>query len=200
MQEKNIRPVEMAGRPFSRPHGQPEFLTFNLANVWGYIPPALDGIEEVLLQAQAAIRALTELKDYKNGYRNGDSPQVIDEIRNRAATILKDAGSKDDALKSAQLVDHVMKIAKHEHSQPDPALIIAGHSLVLDTLEKVAQHFSDMGLGGVAGEVKKLSTPLNLGPRRMRTQMAMNVLADAVVLKEPDSGIAPTPGPAVIPG
>ncbi len=80
---------------------------------------------------------MTELGDYKNGYGNNDTPQVIGEIRNRAATILKDAGSKDDTLKTAQLVDHVMKIAKHEHEEPDPQLIIAGHSLVpLDTLRE----------------------------------------------------------------
>ena len=184
MKEKDLRPVEMAGRPFSRTHGQPDFLTFNLARSWGYIPPALDGIDEVLLNAQAAVRALTELKDYKNGYRNNDTPQVIDEIRNRAAMILRDAGSKTDTLKTAQLVDHVMKIAKHEHSEPDPELIIAGHSLVLDTLEKVAGSFRDMGLGGVANEVKKLSAPLNLGPRRMQPQDAMAILSDAATIEE----------------
>ncbi len=37
MKEKDLRPVEMAGRPFSRPHGQPDFLTFNLARSWGTI-------------------------------------------------------------------------------------------------------------------------------------------------------------------
>ena len=192
MKEKDLRPVEMAGRPFSRPHGQPDFLTFNLARSWGYIPPALDGIDEVLLKSQAAVRALTELGDYKNGYRNNDSSQVIGEIRSRAATILKDADSKTDTLKTAQLVDHVMKIAKHEHTEPDPELIIAGHSLVLDTLENVAASFKDMGLGGVANEVKKLSAPLNLGPRRIQTQDAINILAEAATIGEPDQQAAPS--------
>ncbi len=54
-----------------------------------------------------------------------------------------------------------------------------------------------MGLGGVASEVKKLSAPLNLGPRRVQTQDALNILAEAAAIGEPEQQAAPQ-GPRLL--
>jgi hypothetical protein len=183
MHEKNLSPVYIAGRPSTRPHGHPEFLTFNLARGWGYIPPKLQGIDEILLQAQAAMRALDKLNLYKKGVRNIDSAQLLPEIRSRAATILEDARRKTDPLQTAQFADQVLQLARHEHGAPDPQTILAGHSLVAGSWAQIAQSFDGFGLDGMADEVRKLSAPLRLGNRKLEKNEALTILSQAAGLE-----------------
>ncbi len=182
MQEKKLRPVDIADRPSTRPHGHPEFLTFNLARTWGYIPAQLEGIDETLLQAQATIRTLGKLDLYKKGFRNVDSPALLPDIRRRAHTILADAESKTDVLRRSQLTDHVIEIARHEQAMPDPQIVLAGHSLVIDSMARITEDLERFDLFELAHEMRNLTAPLRLGNRKLESANALAILSRAAGL------------------
>ena len=185
MQDQKLHPFDLAGRPSTRPQQNPAFLTFNLARSWGFVPPGLAGIDNTLLQAQAAVRALDEINQYRNGYQNVQSAQVFDEIRARAAPILADAATKTSPLYCAQVVEHGFKIAKHTDIVPDPRLIVAGYSLVGETLASVAASFKNLGLDHLSRETTKLAANTNLGNRRLPVDDAVALIKSKVDAKAP---------------
>lgn len=181
MGEQNIDTIDMSGRPSTRPHGHPEFLTFNLAEQWGYIPDEQQGIENTCLKVQAAIRAASEIEGYVNGYENSLSAENMTELRIRAETILQDARATDSALLRAQYVDHSMRLLKHNASAQgtldrNPQAIQAAYSLLKSTLIEAATDFENMGLPNLAEKVQSLASAYHLGPRAMESEHAFAVL------------------------
>lgn len=182
--EANINPVDLAGRKSSHAHKHTEFLAFGLAKAWGYIPPKLEGIDCTLLKAQAALRALQELDDYRTGYRNDDSPKLLEEIQSKAHTILEDASMQSTTLETAQYVDHATKILKHvnaiEDEPPSPEVIHAGYSLVHETLLDIAQDFKRFGHHGLASNFEELIKSSDPGMNKMSRQAAFNAYDKAL--------------------
>ena len=178
--DEDITTLDMAGRASTRPHGHPEFLTFNLAEQWGYVPENIKGIAEACLKVQAATRAAKEITDYKTNFRATNSIEILPELYKRAEPILEDAGNKESALQNAQYVDQITRILKHEMSAADKApnapVVIAASSLVQKTLLEASDDFHQMGLDQLGDTIAKYARTYHLGPRAMDAEMAFTIL------------------------
>ncbi len=176
--------IDMAGRPSTRPQSRPEFLTFNLAVSWGFVPEKLKGIDNVILEGQAAIRGLGEIRDYQQGYHNADSDEILGFARKAATAILGDADKRSSPVQRAQLVNHAFKIAKHDAAAGDAADMVfvrAGYSLLHSTLIDVADNLrGDYGLGQMAKQVDRMANSLNVGPRLIPEEEAFKKIRAVV--------------------
>ncbi len=192
---KPVPHVDVADRLSTRPQTHDEFLFFRLVRRWGFMPDDLVGIDNVILEGQAAVRGLLEIRNYQAGDSNPDKESIIALARKDAAAIL-DGAKKEGlpALETAQLVNHAFKIAKHADEEPDEDFVRAGYSVLPAVLADVATGLKQYGFPGMGRRIQGMGDSLDAGPRRMTETAAIKKIRAVIMpLMTPSSAPARVP-------
>lgn len=183
---KQLNPLDLAGRPSTRPSDHPEFLTLNLARKWEALPPQIESLPDAVLLTQAAVRADKTLSDYtKASYRAGQNdPETLEKLLQEkmawSKTILDDSDGRSASVKQAQFADHALKLIERQSAildaGPDRESITAAASLIANAYQDAALDFKNIGLEALAENLMQKGRSYTLGSLKMAPEEAMQTL------------------------